>query len=289
MYRVTLAITIGVAAVATLSAVEGLRAQDVRDTRVQFEVASVRPNKSSSTAMSTSWNPNRSPAGVVTVGRFRATNLTLRMLITRAYDLRSPEQLRGAPSWIDSERFDIEGVPPSDLPWAQRLLLLQALLEDRFQLLVRPETADATVYVLVRERTDTPVPKGMRLSTVKCEGMSPTPGQPEAGPHPNCGTSANPRTGRINPTAGRMNGLAFMLATALGVRVLDRTGLAGQYDFDVVWPVENAAGVTPPADSIDRHAALISAVRDQIGLILRKETIQAPGVFIERIGPPTPN
>jgi uncharacterized protein (TIGR03435 family) len=209
------------------------------------------------------------------------------MLISLAYDLRSPEQLRGAPSWTASDHFDIEGVPPSGLPWAQRLLLLRSLLEERFQLVVRMETADARVFVLARERPDDTIPKGMRLSAVKCGGGSDAARGPDADSQ-DCGTRMDPRTGRILSTAGRMNGLAFMLASILGIRVLDRTGLEGQYDFAVAWPIENAAGDIP-ADPIERHAPLISAVRDQIGLVLRKETIPVSAVAIERIDRPTPN
>ena len=44
----------------------------------------------------------------------------------------------GGPNWIGGERFDIEAKPPQDHPLAQQKmqLMMQSLLEDRFQLKV---------------------------------------------------------------------------------------------------------------------------------------------------------
>src|ERR1700676_5392066 len=63
----------------------------------EFEVASVKPNNSLSGNMSL----NR-----VAGGGLDCTNVTLRMLITFAYDIRD-HQLTGGPSWIDADRYDI--------------------------------------------------------------------------------------------------------------------------------------------------------------------------------------
>ena len=48
----------------------------------QFEVASIKPNKS---------GENRVMLGIQPGGRFTATNVTLRMLIRNAYQLRSSD------------------------------------------------------------------------------------------------------------------------------------------------------------------------------------------------------
>jgi hypothetical protein len=63
----------------------------------QFEVASVKPNNSGSQAISF----------LPSAGRFNAQNVTLSMLINRAYKVED-FQVVGAPAWVSSEHYDID-------------------------------------------------------------------------------------------------------------------------------------------------------------------------------------
>src|SRR5687767_1025304 len=63
----------------------------------QFEVASIKPNKSGDGRVMLSVQPG---------GRFTATNVTLRMMIRNAYQLQE-FQITGGPSWLAEDRFDI--------------------------------------------------------------------------------------------------------------------------------------------------------------------------------------
>src|SRR5579872_3407918 len=122
-----------------------------------FEVASVKPSHS------------QAPGSHIGIpaGRFTATNVTAKTLIKFAYNgsqggfaLRD-DQVSGGPSWIDSEKFDIdakvqdslvegqEKTLPFDQWTVQIRLMLQSLLEDRFKLKVSHETRELPVYVLV--------------------------------------------------------------------------------------------------------------------------------------------
>jgi uncharacterized protein (TIGR03435 family) len=104
-----------------------------------FEVASVKPNKSANERGGEEWFPNR----------YSATNVRLRTLIHAAYGIPNPygqrHYLAGGPDWLDSERFDVEGKVEEgalspNLSNKDRIdqmrLMLQTLLEDRFQLKV---------------------------------------------------------------------------------------------------------------------------------------------------------
>src|SRR5207302_10586142 len=62
-----------------------------------FEVASVKPNKSGERGSRLGMSPN---------GRMTATNISLKQLITNAYNLRD-FQVTGGPDWLDVDRFDI--------------------------------------------------------------------------------------------------------------------------------------------------------------------------------------
>lgn len=245
-----------------------------------FEVASVKPNTTSSTAITIQWTPN---------GGFRATNVPLQTLITVAFGLRSRDQILNAPSWTAVERFDIDGRPSADIPRAQHVLLLQALLSERFALVVRPVASELPVYVLARRRGDNAaLPRGMRESTRRC---GETAGQAAADSKQiassDCFLRGDARGGRITALGARMAALVFQLSGMLGAKVIDETGLPGRYDFEVVAP-EGASNVQSD-DLVARQAWLIAAVESQLGLDLRREAAPASSVYVERVDRPTPN
>ena len=113
----------------------------------QFEVATVRPNKSGESGASLGPRPG---------GRLNGTNQTARNLIRNAFNAQ-PYQLIGGPDWMDSDRFDIVAkAADADLDakgmltLPQFMLRLQSLLEDRFRMVTHWETRELPVYALVR-------------------------------------------------------------------------------------------------------------------------------------------
>ena len=84
-------------------------------------------------------------------GRFRATNVPLRELISAAYGTPQPLaafQITGGPKWMESDRFDIVAKAPGDPqpgpngPPAAMFAMLRNLLAERFQLTVHRETKE---------------------------------------------------------------------------------------------------------------------------------------------------
>ena len=90
-----------------------------------FEVASVKANKTGEAGGSLAMPP----------GRFTATNIPLKVLITNAYQL-SFFQVVGGPDWIGTDRFDIAARTPDGTPPEQTRAMLRTLLKDRFTLVV---------------------------------------------------------------------------------------------------------------------------------------------------------
>src|SRR6185436_12241427 len=92
----------------------------------EFEVASIRPS------------PERPAQEGVTAGvridgaQFRASRLTLKDYIATAYRLKL-YQIAG-PDWIGSDRFEIAATLPEGSSTEQIPVMLQKLLEERFQL-----------------------------------------------------------------------------------------------------------------------------------------------------------
>ena len=241
-----------------------------------FEVTSVRANTGADTAYSMRWSPD---------GRFRATNITPRRLIALAYDLRTDNQLMGEPRWIASERFDIEAVPAVLVPRPQQRLMLQALLRDRFGLVMRAQPVDVPIYALVRTRPDAPLPRTLRESTVTCTRVrwDPLTERPPTGGDPAC-AGVRLESGRIVSASGQLPTLAAMLRSVAGRRVLDRTGLTGRYDFEVTWFMDPLAG----NDVVMANAGIFAAIQE-LGLKLEPALSPEAGYVIERIQRPTPN
>ncbi len=136
-----------------------------------FEVASVKANKS---------GDNRIGIGFQPGGRFRATNVPLRELISAAYGTPQPLpafQILGGPRWIESDRFDIvakaagdpqpgpNGAPP------EMFLMLRNLLAERFQLTVHRDTKEAPIYALVMARGDGKLGPQMHASATDCAAV----------------------------------------------------------------------------------------------------------------------
>ena len=84
-------------------------------------------------------------------GRFTATNIPLKVLITNAYQL-SFFQVVGGPDWIGTDRFDIAAKAPDDASPEQTRAMVRTLLKDRFKLVVHMETRDTPIYALVKAR-----------------------------------------------------------------------------------------------------------------------------------------
>ena len=72
------------------------RVQNTSASALQYEVASIKPNKYSSHMLGLGfW-----------IERFTATGVTLQGLIREAYEVED-NQISGAPPWLDSERYHI--------------------------------------------------------------------------------------------------------------------------------------------------------------------------------------
>ena len=186
-----------------------------------FEVASVRLHTVADTEPSTTVFPG---------GRLSAVNLNVRKMLRNAFGIED-YQISGAPHWIDSTNYDIEarmpagvGITRNDIP-----ALLLSLLRTRFQLRYHRETAELTEYALEVSR-DSLLP---RPNTGNDETFSNT-------------TS---RSGIVALKAGKipMDDLAYALRRQLGRPVTDKTGLSGEFDFDLTWSTEEARDSTVPS------------------------------------------
>src|SRR5262249_5927882 len=113
-------------------------------------------------------------------GRFRATNVTLKMLIGAAYGTPQPLpefQLVGGPKWMDTDRFDVVAKAPGDPapgqngPPPQMFLMIQSMLAERFHLKIHRETKEMPIYALVLARSDGKLGPRITPSTTDCAAL----------------------------------------------------------------------------------------------------------------------
>lgn len=223
-----------------------------------FDVASVK--------VSTSDEPGGRMA--TQPGRVIAQNLTLRALLLNAYQVRDSQVDTGrAPDWIATARFDVEATMSPNATREQISQMMQALLVDRFRLVVRREVETRAVYSLAPERADGRL--GSDMKPVKDPCASP--------PADGCGT--------VTFSPGRLNGRAVswaQIVTALsGVPAVDRLvvdggGPSGAFDVELRWTPAGRAGAAAP----DVPDSIFTAVREQLGLKLTPANAAVPVIVV---------
>src|SRR5688572_23071988 len=247
------------AAVIFLTAV--LSAQSPEPPPIPY-VASVKVNASGSGSSFT----RRLPGGT-----FLASNMRLHDMIAFAYGLQ-PFQVEGGPDWIRDVRFDVtikveENVAPVAIgPTQVGLQLSRAVLAERFSFRAHRETRERPVFALVRARNDGALGPRLRQSKTDCAALARDAGASGAPWPPRsaegrilCGLQTQGDT----LTAGGypMSEFQRYLTGQTQRTVIDRTGLAGGWDFELTFASPDVV-----ADAAERNIpSLFTALQEQLG------------------------
>ncbi len=244
-----------------------------------FEVASVKPS-----------NPDVAGPrlGMPIGGRFTASNVTLRELVLRAYELFD-SQLEGGPDWATSRRFEIQARAQDPVAGMTRMLpMLRTLLADRFKLKVHTERREMPIYALVVARDDNQLGANITRSGADCANAERELAEANAKAGPGavlgllqkgqglpCAIMPVPARGAgmtMRANGASMAGLATFLTPWTGRIVQDRTGLSGLYDWEMTFgpgggppaaqqPAANLPLATPPPP-------VMIALQEELGLKL---------------------
>ena len=226
--------------------------------------------------------------------------MSARGLIEFAYRLPpgSTARVLNAPKWVDSDLYEVDGkIDPALAATMQRMplqqqiekrrLLLQSLLQERFQLKIHFETQVLPVYAL------TTAEKGAKLSPAKdLPPLDPSqPAQPRNPANLRNSLMIAPKGGQQFEMIARgetMDQFATMLTPhpEIGGRpVVNRTGLTSAYDFTMDWTREQGAA----AAGDDSGPGLFTALQQQLGLKLVPSRAPVEVLVIDSISHPTPN
>ena len=266
----------------TLSAAR-LRAQTPPAAAPAFEVASVKANKSGPQALQ---RIDMRPRDRVTIN-----NVPLRVLVQTAYRLAA-SRIVGGPNWIGSDRFD--NVAKAEAPTSQNQLelMLRTLLADHFKLVFHTETRDEAVYMLVIARSDRKLGPNLHPAVADCATLraKAVPG-PQANGFGPCGN-----LGGIPPGTQTIRGLdiaqlAGLLSREAGRKVVDKTGLTGNFDWDLKWtpqafqerPFDRQRFTTVDPDG----PSIFTAVQEQLGLKLESQQDKGEFLVIDSLEHPT--
>jgi uncharacterized protein (TIGR03435 family) len=263
-----------------------------------FDIVSIKPSP-----------PGNGPRGGAPRGdRLVMARSTLRMLLQNAYPpaqgVNRQLEIIGGPPWMDSEQFDLEAKADCSggpINRDQYRLMIQSMLEDRFQLKAHTEAREVPVYELVVAKDGLKIRPSADQTPVNSGGNAPI----LCGPPPTA--SQTPPVGQrgapFDPTKmrgvisfqyapgsttviGNAVPLSMLMIVAQqdsGRPVIDKTDGKQLYDFTLRFSPDRMTSINrgePPRDAtaapvaVDPVPPLSAALQEQLGLKL--ESTKAP-------------
>jgi uncharacterized protein (TIGR03435 family) len=187
--------------------------------------------------------------------RWVATNFTLQALVALGYDM-NPRTISGGPDWMDTQHFNIEAVTPGDVAPTrlEQMQMLRALLVERFALKFHRQDKEMAIYALSVAKG------GPKLKAAAA------PDDP-----PKIVGVVYPDRIEVPAKSVTMDDFVAMLQRAtLDKPTVNRTGLTGKYDFNLVFAQDQSqyGGQVGAAPEDTQSPPLFTAVQEQLGLKL---------------------
>jgi uncharacterized protein (TIGR03435 family) len=218
-------------------------------------------------------------------GSFVANGVTLQRLVQMAYRVQDA-QISGGRDLLNKTKFDIEAkLDPSFVAAMHQQTsggknfddraMLKSLLADRFKLVAHSEAQTVDAYDLVADE-----------SGAKLQPVGEQPRMMHLGP------------GELTSSGAPVELLAAQLSARLGLPVVDKTGLKGNYAFNLHWTPDKKqdealeqsgepVAPEPPADS--NGPSLLTALQEQLGLKLEPQTEPVQMLVIDHVEAPAEN
>ena len=219
-------------------------------------------------------------------GRLTAVGIPLYLAIEWAYGLSIQSvRMSGGPEWTHSAQYDIDARPaagaiPADLPGVvreQRMRpMLQALLAERFKLVVRREHKEIPVYAVSVAKG------GLKMESVD---------EKDCGPGLPCHNFQGGQGRGVHSKAASVEDLLSWVENWSDRPMIDHTGLTGLYKMDTDGWVPLRGGPGGPGDGFDdpTRPTLFTVFERQLGLKLEQTKAPVETYVIEHVERPTGN
>jgi len=236
-----------------------------------FAVSTVKPSQSQGWRLQS------------TLNGYTAMGVSLLQMIHEAYGIYEPNRLSGGPAWIGASKFDLEAKMDDadvsvyrNLTLEQRHQMLQALLADRFKLVIHHEFKEFPSYALMIAKG------GPKLQTVTDEQT-----MPYGDIKGITGLVTQSRRGLLAVQGFSMEGLASLLSgyDDVGRKVVDKTGLKGTYTFTLRWSPSGTLITASDASG----PSIFTAIQEELGLKLEPSRTMLDTIVIDHAEKPTAN
>jgi len=241
-------------------------AQPQSGTPLAFEVASVKLSKPGGR----SGGIRPLPGGQTYI----AQNAPVKLIMKLMFHL-TDQQISGAPSWFDTEFYDVEAKAEHPSTLEQLHQMFQSLLIERFKIQFHRETRELPTYLLTVDKSGSKMkvnnsPNDFSDFPLRAAGRGKMLGERES-----------------------MSHFAWSLAQQLGRPVVDKTGLDGNYDFTFEFTPEpvglkgaiEARDAPPASDS----PSIFVALKEQLGLKLESHKGPVEILVIDHAEKPSEN
>ena len=182
--------------------------------------------------------------------------------------------LKGAPPWLNEDRFDVVAKAPPGTPADTIRLMMQKLLADRFHLAVHKEEKVMKVYAMVVAKGGAKLKPGQSTGNLVCDRSITDDNMY----HRQCHGLTMGELAQLLPS--------FAPRFFEGRPVVDFTDLKGAWDFRLDWtPLTGGlAGLDAPAGTeFDTGTTIFSTLEKNLGLKLEKRDQPMPILVIDKI------
>jgi bla regulator protein blaR1 len=280
-------LALGMTGLASNGGPQGAEAGNVR--LPSFETASIEPDTTQS-LVAGRLLPGMPLTGVDLHGdNFNALTIVTAMIMDAYGQYPRPlstEQVLGGPAWIRTDFYQISAKVGDSIVngewkklsipqrWNEAMLMLRALLIDRFKLRVKHETKVLPIFEVVLTKNGPKITED-KTADRPCR-MTGIPGE-------------GPRKRGFDVTSCYLSdflGAIALLPGGSSRPLVDKTGLRGRYSFKLHW-TPRSPGLPQPAKPSD--APFLIALREQLGLNIVSAKAPVDVIVIEHIERPRGN
>jgi uncharacterized protein (TIGR03435 family) len=210
--------------------------------------------------------------GFIRGGRYELRNATMVDLIGNAWAVDA-DKVAGGPTWLDTDRFDVIAKAPANTTPESLRLMLQALLADRFQLVVHRDTRPFPEYVLTAG-------KHPQLKASTGGGESSCQPAPQSAQSTTPGTIPNANVSCHNTTMAQFAARLPQIAGDYfqGNPLVDLTQLKGSWDFTLKWTWRNLLAAAGGSG-----ISIYDAVGKQLGLKLDVQKVPMAVIAVDSV------